>query len=203
MFRSHFAYSLAAVAAIMMVAPPHLLLAEEPAAKQLAADIMLDGNGTLHGSVVDPQGKPLDGANIVISQGQQEVKRTASNKTGQFQVAGLRNGVYTLDVAGTSQRVRLWTAAVAPPQARTATTVVIGEPAMRGQIGFLDPIDTSLLLLGVAGVTVSAISLGEIDDLKKSSQNQATQNTLLQGKLDAQANQLNLIQQKLDALQSN
>ena len=167
MFRTQFSYSLAALAAVMMVAPPHLLFAADPATTQLAGDIMLDANGTMRGSVVDPQGKPLDGASVVVLQGQQEVKRTASDKTGQFQVAGLRNGVYTLDVAGTSHRVRLWNADTAPPTASSVPAVVSDAEVVRGQLGAFNVPMFVALAAGVAGIVIGLDAKNTADDAKK------------------------------------
>ncbi|MCA8993214.1 MAG: carboxypeptidase regulatory-like domain-containing protein [Planctomycetaceae bacterium] len=167
MFRSKFAFTLAAIAATMMVAPPQMFAQDRMPNQDLARDIALDASGALNGQVVDSQGKPLDGALVAVFQSEKQVKRVTSDESGRFQVDGLRNGLYTLEVAGNEYPVRLWSAQVAPPSAKAGATLVFGEPSARGQFGFLDPVNTSILLLGVAGVTLSAVSLNEINQLDK------------------------------------
>ncbi len=167
MSHSRTSCTLATIATLMIVAAPALQAQERSTTESKAADIFLDAQGQFHGQVVDQHGTPLDGATIVVWQHQQELKRASSDKTGRFQVAGLRTGVYTLELAGNQFPVRVWNAEVAPPHAKPAATLVFGDPAVRGQLGFFDPLNTTTLLLGIAGVTLSAISLNEIKQLDK------------------------------------
>ncbi|MEZ5940128.1 MAG: carboxypeptidase-like regulatory domain-containing protein [Planctomycetaceae bacterium] len=207
MFRFKFALTLATVAAMFMVAAPQMLAQERMSNLDLTRDVALDASGVLNGQVVDSQGKPLDGAMVAVFQSEKQLKRVTSDETGRFQVAGLRNGLYTLEVAGNEYPVRLWNAQVAPPSAKAGATLVFGEPSARGQFGFLDPVNTSLLLLGVTGVTLSAVSLNEVNQLDKRidanrdaiNQNQNTlilnQNSLIQNQnsldqLDVKVNTL-------------
>ena len=183
MRNSKLACSLALLASTMLIAPPGLGADDRTEQRSIARDMALDAAGNLQGQVVDPQGKGLDAVQVKLMQNAQELGRTTTDKAGKFQFAGTRNGLYDLDVAGQTTPVRVWSAQIAPPTAKAGVTIVQGNPAVRGQFGFMDPMNTSILLLGVAGVTLSAISLGEINDTQR-------QNRSLQQQLRDLQNQL-------------
>jgi hypothetical protein len=128
-------------------------------------DVQLQPRGGLQGIVVDPQGAPLDGATIVIRKGERELSRTTTDRQGRFTSEGLTTGVYTMEVAGQTQSIRVWEATAAPPSARDGATFVLGDPGTRGNFGFLDPAMATGLLLGVAGVTLAAITYSEVNGL--------------------------------------
>ena len=44
---------------------------------------------------------------------------------------------------------------------------VPNKDVVRGQFGYLDPVNTSLILLGVAGVVLGGIAVREISDVHK------------------------------------
>ncbi len=40
------------------------------------------------------------------------------------------------------------------------------KDVVRGQFGYLDPVNTSLILLGITGVVLGAVAVNEINDLQ-------------------------------------
>lgn len=185
MRNSKLACSLALLASTMLVMPPGLAADDRTEQRSIAQDLALDAAGNLQGQVVDSQGKGLDAMPVKLMQDAQEVARTNTDKAGKFEFAGMRNGLYELDAAGKSTPVRVWSAQIAPPTAKAGVTLVQGKPAVRGQFGFMDPMNTSILLLGVAGVTLSAISLGEINDTQKQNRSLQQQIRDLQNQLQS------------------
>ena len=96
-------------------------------------DVALDAGGTLHGQVVDVQGNPLAGAPVAIRHLNRQVARTISDQSGRFHVTGLRGGAYGIAVGPSSTACRLWVPNTAPPSARPAALVVVGDQQVLGQ----------------------------------------------------------------------
>ena len=98
-------------------------------------DVALDAGGTLHGQVVDVNGRPLGKIAVAISQLDRELARTVSDESGRFRVTGLRGGAYGIVVGQCSTVCRLWAPTTAPPSARPAALVVLGDQQVLGQGG--------------------------------------------------------------------
>ncbi|MEX0728607.1 MAG: carboxypeptidase-like regulatory domain-containing protein [Planctomycetaceae bacterium] len=133
-------------------------------------DVALAEGGVLTGVVRDAEGNPLNGAAVAIRQGNEVIASTISDENGEFTIQDLNGGVYVVN-AGQSQGVyRLWTEDTAPPSAQTMVDVVsLDEDVVRGQypgFGGLDVITLVTLGAAIAGVTLAAINLGEINDLQ-------------------------------------
>ena len=97
-------------------------------------DVALGENGTARGQLVDPQGVPVRGSQVVVVHSGQELAQTASDQNGYFRIAGLRGGVYQFTSARGGGTLRLWAPGTAPPAAQAAITLVEGEGVMRGQM---------------------------------------------------------------------
>lgn len=149
--------SIVALAAVGMVMPNANVMAAPQAAQASAVvDVALAHGGQLNGRVVDAQGASLTGASVVIKQGQQEVARTVSDKSGQFSAQGLKGGVYTIAAGQSQGTYRLWSERTAPPAAKEGVVLVSGNGPVRGQLSE-SPVVTTVL---VAGVIASAVLAG-------------------------------------------
>jgi hypothetical protein len=126
-------------------------------------DLQLDALGTLRGQVLTPEGAPLVDAKVALSQVQQPVAETATDKDGRFQLSGLRGGTYELRTGSTSTWVRLWKYDAAPPAAKTDALVVAERPTIRGQINYMnsnmllpsEAIGTLMIPAAVAGGVIA------------------------------------------------
>ena len=128
-------------------------------------DVSLSQTGHLEGQYVNQQGRAVDGARVVVWKGQEKRAQAVTARDGRFTIAGLTNGVYRIESPGQVVLCRVWPSQAAPPSAKTAVVMVSRGGATRGQLGYLDPINTSTLILGIAGVTLGAIAVSDLNDL--------------------------------------
>ncbi|MCA8996542.1 MAG: hypothetical protein KDA80_06150 [Planctomycetaceae bacterium] len=144
--------------------------AENPVApvhdKASVMDVALDANGVLTGQLVDGAGQQIDNAQIAVWQADQQLGTLMTGAEGQFRIRGMKSGIYRLDCPGNSVMCRVWPEEIAPPTARNAVVMVTGDGVARGQYGCFDPITTAALVLGIAGVTLTAITLAKVNDLE-------------------------------------
>ncbi len=130
-------------------------------------DVALSEEGVVRGRVLTENGKPVDGAQVVIRQGDELLHKMLTNKKGEFSAKGLRAGVYTIATVQGSGQYRLWPKNIAPPSARTHALVMAQRPVMRAQYGSTGALaDWTTIGLGVAGLTVGIISLDKIKSLE-------------------------------------
>ena len=99
-------------------------------APNLALDIELQ-QGTLKGRVVTAAGKPAQ-TTVAILEDTQEIARTNTNATGEYQFSALSSGVYTVSTPRATRRVRLWDKA-APADAASFLTLQEGD-LVRGNL---------------------------------------------------------------------
>ena len=138
---------------------------EPPAAAIL--DVALSDQGIVHGHAVDEEGKPVDGALIVIRRDDEVVHKLVTNTQGQFAAEGLRPGVYAFSTVQGATLYRVWPKNIAPPSARPHALVKVGRPVMRAQFGrsgALSQLATMALAGGALGVGI--VSLDKLDDLE-------------------------------------
>ncbi|MBX3441541.1 MAG: carboxypeptidase regulatory-like domain-containing protein [Planctomyces sp.] len=170
---------LAIVAGAGLLIPPGLAFGDEdaPSKRRPAAesaedapairDVALTENGSFQGRVIDDQGQALDG--VVVSlhrRGDEQPRETTTDGTGRFRFNNVRGGIYTLTTPQSEATYRMWTADAAPAQALKTVVIQGSGTVMRAQLGFLDPANVTAILLGAAGVTLSAITLSEVYDLQ-------------------------------------
>ncbi len=129
-------------------------------------DVALSEEGVVRGRVLTENGKPVDGAQVVIRQGDELLHKLLTNKKGEFSAKGLRAGVYTIATVQGSGMYRLWPKNIAPPSAKTQALVMAQRPVMRAQYGTGALADWTSIGLGVAGLTVGIISLDKINNLE-------------------------------------
>jgi hypothetical protein len=169
----------AALAAVGMCLPANAMADDAPAATPAGAkapaeakvqktrDVALTKSGTFVGRVIDNAGKPLDGVVVRLTRrGEETPAETTTDAEGRFRFAKLKGGVYQLQTPQAETTYRMWTADSAPAQAMKTVVVNGAGPVMRAQLGYLDPANTTAILLGAAGVTLSAITLAQVDNLQ-------------------------------------
>ena len=123
--------SMLVLGCVGMIIPRSCLLAQQPA-ESVITDIALNAQSVLQGRVVDAQGQPVSGVNVVMKANETIVVETQTDVSGEFNVNSLRGGFYQLSVNNVSQNVRVWTPNTAPPTATDGLTVTLGT-VQRGQ----------------------------------------------------------------------
>lgn len=158
----------------------HSVFSAEPVARsvtpqKLAApgspaitDVVLDSQGSLTGTIVSRNGLPVAGKAVTVSQGRKTLGSTKTSGKGQFQVSGLRPGVYQITAGDETSVVRAWTPEAAPPKARKMALLVQGQPVVRGQLemaGMGPGLATgATLAVGAATIGIGVANGEEIDD---------------------------------------
>ena len=127
-------------------------------------DVAMSSDGSFEGVLVDDQGNPVDAAVVTMFRGDEQVAAMTTDAEGRFSSNGLQAGVYRVASPQGEGTFRLWSHDAAPPTAITSAVLVNSSSVMRAQFGILDPVGTSLILLGVTTVVLSAITLGEVND---------------------------------------
>ncbi len=136
---------------------PHTLLGATAAPKVKINDVALGNGGALIGQVVDQQGLGVAGAQVVVLQQGLKPVQTVADRTGKFQVVGLKGGPTKVVTAGGHGVYRLWAANTAPPAAKPAALLLSNGPVVRGQGGHLGGWLLPALAAGgiIAGVAVA------------------------------------------------
>lgn len=191
---------------IGIVLPQQLVLAGDTtptaAAKQTKdaiLDVSLDKAGSLSGFVVDAQGKPQANQVVRVMQGRTEVAKATTNAKGQFEVKGLRGGVYGIVSAKGATGYRVWTSNAAPKTAKQFAVVVKDTQLVRAQNDSDDLFTGSHLLLGgaaVTGIALGGVALGQSNSAESDAAAARQQSAAL-------AAQNALLQQQIDQLQAS
>lgn len=147
-------------------AGPRKAAASRPATAPVYVDVALKSGGVFSGVLVDPQGKPVEGAEVAIRQGQAVVARAVTNDQGVFEVKGLRGGSYHVAAGQSEGLFRVWAEQTAPPNASAGALIVTGGPTVRGQYGGIDAITLITLGAAITGVTLAAINLNKLNKLE-------------------------------------
>lgn len=130
-------------------------------------DIALSTNGAFTGRIVDHAGTAIEGAQVTVKQGQNEVARTITDKSGTFTITNLKNGTYSIGSGATTGSYRVWSDKTAPPTANPQALLIMGQNGARGQFAAVDGGGNLLiatLVLLTLGVGIAA--LVEIEDVK-------------------------------------
>lgn len=129
-------------------------------------DVALTEAGHVEGRVLDGNGKPVDGARVVIRREDELLHKLVTDQKGRFSAPGLKAGVYTIATVQGGGLYRLWPKNIAPPTARTQALVINDRSVLRGQYGTGALADWTSIGVGVAGLTVGIISLDKLNDLE-------------------------------------
>lgn len=106
---------------------------ESTAALPAIRDVALAESGIFRGQVVDQQGVGTADLPLVVVRDGQEVARSQTNATGQFEFRGLNGGIYELHTPVGGGVYRLWAPRTAPPAAESSVIIVPDELVVRGQ----------------------------------------------------------------------
>ncbi|MEM9187291.1 MAG: carboxypeptidase-like regulatory domain-containing protein [Planctomycetota bacterium] len=103
--------------------------------KPKSSDIVLSPKGWLTGQVVDAQGKPMAGAEVLLYGADGKPVVAAANERGRFAYRGVAGGVYYLQSGNDVRIARVWPSGVAPPRAQSGVLLVSKPDTVRGQYG--------------------------------------------------------------------
>ncbi|GAB6165210.1 hypothetical protein JCM19992_12100 [Thermostilla marina] len=137
---------------------PIRLAARNPDGKQAAVcDIELDEHGYLQGVVVNMEGVPIKETPLSLYQGTKKVAVGKTNNLGQFRLGPFAGGSFHLMVRDYVLVLRTWKNKTAPPNAKPAVLVVIGDQTTRGQRPIGELIRSDVLIVG--GLVAAAIAI--------------------------------------------
>lgn len=117
---------------------PAAQAASTKATARTVVDVRLTADGTLRGTLKDAKQQPVSRAVVSVrtalrGEARREVARVAATETGNFEITGLKPGVYYL-VGGTGHGIyRVWTAETAPPGALDQIQMVSDLSLVRAQ----------------------------------------------------------------------
>ncbi len=137
-------------------------------AKLIVPDVVLNSEGSFQGTLVDGAKNPLVKTSVMLKQGGKLITTVETNDKGAYTLPGLKPGAYQLEILKQTVAVRLWKPAAAPPKAMKQLDMAYVPDAnvVRGQLGYLDPVETSLLILGVTGVVLGGVAIAELNSLE-------------------------------------
>ena len=193
-----------------MIVPTAGFAAEPVAPTQQTAqvvsvtDVQVAG-GVLSGVLLNSAGQPVDGAVVALWQGQTKVSSTTTARDGSYKLPVRSGAHYVVAANGSETVVRTWDAAIAPPAAQTALTMVQRTGTLRSQDCCEDACAPACggggcgggmgggALLGLAGIATGAI-VGGIA-LSKANDNEDD--------IDALQDQVDVGEQAIRDLESN
>jgi hypothetical protein len=133
-------------------------------AKTNYSEVVMGANQSFNGRLVNSNGDAVEGAAVKISQNGKVVAETATNKEGEFSVAGLSSGPYMVQAGNEAGMVRLWEKENAPPSAKEKSLLVSGGKLVRGQGA--DVITIGLFALTAVSTGFAISNNNKIDDLE-------------------------------------
>jgi hypothetical protein len=168
-------HALALVAGITLMLPSMAWTEEATAsrpvakaAKLIVPDIALNSEGAFKGTLVDGAKNPLVKTSVMLKKDGKLITTVETDDKGAYTVPSLKPGAYQLEILKQTVAVRLWKPAAAPPKAMKQLDMAYVPDAnvVRAQLGYLDPVETSLLILGVAGVVLGGVAISELNQLE-------------------------------------
>jgi hypothetical protein len=127
-------------------------------------DVALDAGGKLHGQVVDAEGRGIEGVTVHMVQDGQELAAGVTDTRGNFEMTGLRGGVYQMVTESGGRVYRVWSHRAAPPAASRGVMLVESPDVVRGQSRPVIQFLTNPWVLGGIAAAAIAIPLALDDD---------------------------------------
>jgi hypothetical protein len=159
--------ALAILAAVGILLPRPLVAGTFGTAAESTAsvqDIALDAAGNLHGEVLGQDGRGAEGVAVHMVQNGQEVATAITDAQGEFEIAGLRGGVYQMVTANGGGVYRVWSYRAAPPAAGPGVMLIESPDVVRGQGPPIMQFLTNPWVLGGIAAAAIAIPLALDDD---------------------------------------
>lgn len=104
-----------------------------PETQPIIHDIRLDLQGTMHGRLIDTEGRPIIEETLELIREGETITRAVSDSDGRFQFASVSTGVHQIHWKSSMVVCRVWTDNVAPPIAKDKLVVLDMPPLVRGQ----------------------------------------------------------------------
>lgn len=124
-----------AVAAWLM--PAMQATADEPTLRPetqpIIHDLQTDFQGTMHGRLIDLEGRPVIEETLELIREGETIARAVSDSNGRFRFASVSTGVYQIQWKSSVVVCRVWAATVAPPVAKDKLVLLDAPPLVRGQ----------------------------------------------------------------------
>jgi len=147
----------------LLAAPPRTMQPSQASEEVSIDDIALDTQGKFHGQVVRENGAIASDVMIHVLKNGREVTTASTNEEGQFEISGLKGGVYQLVTGESGVMYRVWAPRTAPPAAKQVALLVDDHGVIRAQdrpvLNFL----TNPWVLGVGVAAAIAVPLA-LDD---------------------------------------
>ncbi len=100
---------------------------------QVARDVELTSDGTLHGQIYTSEGHVVENAPIELRYQGTTVAKAMTGANGDFAITGVRGGAHDLSIGTASTSVRLWKNGTAPVGAVESLVFAGDENIVRGQ----------------------------------------------------------------------
>lgn len=132
-------------------------------ASSTVRDVRLEPGGRVNLQVVSLIGQHLDGEHVTISFQDKAIATAATDSNGRVLVNGLRPGIHTVHVSGSTQMFRFWAPETAPPSATTNPAVVVGAETALGQYGapMMPMMAPGFLATAVTATALTAVLIGK------------------------------------------
>ena len=140
----------------------------KPTPKGIVPDVVLTREGTFHGTLIDGEKKPLAKTKVALKRKGKLMTTAETNAEGEYSFTKLTTGAYQLEVLDQTVPVRAWKPNVAPEKAlkQLDLAYIPDAEVVRAQFGYFDPVNTSILILGVAGVIIGGVAIAELESLE-------------------------------------
>ena len=149
---------------------------------QVARDIELTSDGTLHGQIYTSEGRVVENAAIELRYQGTTVAQSLTGANGDFAITGVRGGAHDLSVGSATTSVRLWKNGTAPVGAVDSLVFAADENVVRGQdeygtpsnayappssgFGLIDVVTLAMVGTAVTALVFTIKTQNDIEDLK-------------------------------------
>ena len=96
-------------------------------------DVVLRADSSIHGHIVDSQGRLRPGLPVMMRYGRSEIVRAQTDSRGGFVLHGIRPGLHQLVTEDGAALLRVWRRTASPPSARSRLLLCTRSTTIRGQ----------------------------------------------------------------------
>ncbi len=147
----------AITAAVSMIVQGPILTAAEQSQSDRVQDVELRSGGMLTTRVVDLQGNPVVGQQVLIEHKGKQVASAVSDENGLVAITGLRPGLHGIVTPlGAPTACRFWAEGSAPPSAISLPAVVSDAEVIRGQFGAFN---LPMVVYGAISIAAGVIAI--------------------------------------------